>query len=414
MEKDVPPKKNGGRMVLDPGAVAAVSPLLDSLPYYAMLVDERHTVLLTNQSVRDALGLTPAELHGQFCPRVVHGTDAPYPGCPLESARDGGATEVEHLDSDTGHWYESVAYPVDLETREGRQVYFHYIRDISARKESEESLKALKEELEQRVARRTAQLELANERLERRTRQAEDLKHEHEMVAVSRAHMARVGELSAGIAHSIRNPLHGLLNSVDHLKTIVPADNEDAARVLRWMKEGLSRMETVTQRLLTLTRQDATQMQQTDINTMILNALAFADERVKGSSVELVHRLVPLPRMQADPHRLGEAVLNLIYNSIDACAGEGRVCVSTTLADGDPPNLVLQVEDDGEGIPADLIDRVFDPFFTTKSIGEGSGLGLAIAMRVVEEHNGQLSMESEPGEGTVVCVKFPVITGTGR
>ena len=351
--------------------LAVLTPFLDALPFYVILVDEDHTILATNTAVQRELERVPDELIGCSCPVAVHGIDGPYEGCPLEqSLEEGGSpVEKEFYDKDTGKWVESMIYPVPDQGTGGKRMFLHFTRDVSERKRLEQ-------------------------------------------VAHSRERLARVGEFSAGIAHTMRNPLHGLLNSVSHLHKRLDGKDPEAAEILDWMKDGLTRMETVTRRLLTLTRDSPLVKRPTELSGVVQDALTMVSERARTVGLVVQSDLAKLPTIHLDPDRLGEVVVNLLDNAVDACKDGGEVTVRTSLAHG-PGDVrgqraqVLEVEDTGAGIPADILKQVFHPFFTTKGIDEGSGLGLAIARRVVKEHDGEVEVQSKEGSGTLIRVTLP-------
>lgn len=119
-----------------------VQSLLDVIPFYVMLVDEEHKILLTNKALRSDLGLDPEKLVGGYCPKVVHGMDKPYPGCPLEEALEKrGSVEREFFNSDTGRWASSAIYTTGKRTEEGRRIFVHFISDITVRKAAEEEVR---------------------------------------------------------------------------------------------------------------------------------------------------------------------------------------------------------------------------------------------------------------------------------
>ena len=119
-----------------------VQTLLDVIPFYVMLVDDEHKILLSNKALRTDLGLDPEKMIGGYCPKVVHGMEKPYPGCPLEEALErGGSTEREFFNPETGRWVSSAIYPTMKKTREGRQIFVHFISDITERKKAEEEVR---------------------------------------------------------------------------------------------------------------------------------------------------------------------------------------------------------------------------------------------------------------------------------
>jgi signal transduction histidine kinase len=239
-----------------------------------------------------------------------------------------------------------------------------------------------------------------------RLRQAERLRLEHERVALSREKFARVGELSAGVAHSIRNPLHGLLNSVELIGPHLDGD-PDTEETLSLMREALRRIETVTQRLLDLTRDVPVVRVPIDLDELCSETLRLVSPRVRGSAASLETDLGQVGECDVDPTRFEEALANVLNNAIDACAAGGRVVVRTTLGPVPDGTVVVEVEDTGTGIAPGDLGSVFAPFFTTKAVGEGTGLGLAITRRIIEEHGGHVTVDSTLGEGTRVRFVFP-------
>jgi PAS domain S-box-containing protein len=116
--------------------------LLNVIPFYVMLVDEEHKILLTNKALKSELGLDPEKLIGGYCPKVVHGMDEPYPGCPLEEALErGGGAEREFLNPETGQWVSSAVYPTGQKTQDGQRIFMHFISDITERKNAEEEVR---------------------------------------------------------------------------------------------------------------------------------------------------------------------------------------------------------------------------------------------------------------------------------
>lgn len=229
-----------------------------------------------------------------------------------------------------------------------------------------------------------------------------------ERIAASRARLAHLGEISAGVAHSIRNPLHGVLNCLDLLRPSVPSTPE-TTDTLALMEEGLRRIETLTHRLLRLTHDSPPDLRPMRLQEVVDEALRFVDsdaaatvERLTGEDVVAL----------VDPDRVCEALANVLDNALHACRGGGRVSVRVIRVERPEALACIQVCDTGEGIPRDQLSRVFDMFYTTKAVGEGTGLGLAITRRVMEEHGGTVTLDSDPA-GTCVRLFFPVYSAGG-
>jgi len=243
--------------------------------------------------------------------------------------------------------------------------------------------------------------------LVRRQRRAELRRREHERIALSRERLARIGEIAAGVAHNIRNPLHGALNCLDLLRS--GAGNEETYELL---DEALRRMERVTNRLLKLTREHAFRPARLHLSPEIRDALRFARARIGQDEVKLAEDLDDTIEVRLDPDRFHEALVNILDNSVDACvdAGGGAITVRSRREDG---GVRIDVEDTGIGFDGGQKGKVFDPFFTTKPIGEGSGLGLAIARRAIEQHRGRIEFQSASGKGTTVSLFLPIAVNSG-
>lgn len=241
---------------------------------------------------------------------------------------------------------------------------------------------------------------------------AEAHAHDREMVALSRERLARVGELSAGVAHSVRNPLHGAMNCLSMLRMGPAGEDPDSLEALELMGEGLSRIESVTRRLLTYSGNRVLNCTATDINELVQDSVTFIDPRLTRAQVTVHLNLGNLPLIEIDREKIGEILINLMDNAVFACKEDGNVTINTSLVKNAEDRVLIEVIDTGEGIAAENLRTVFDPLFTTKAVGEGSGMGLAIARRVVEEHGGKITINSKLGEFTIIQVLLPLTPTT--
>ncbi|MBZ0253547.1 MAG: hypothetical protein K8I02_09430, partial [Candidatus Methylomirabilis sp.] len=211
---------------------------------------------------------------------------------------------------------------------------------------------------------------------------AEMLRREHERVALSRTRLAKVGELSAGVAHSIRNPVHGLLNCVAILRGRAGGADPEEQEIIAFMEEGLRRIEGVTRRLLSLTREEPVQPVPTDLRAFVEDNVRFVAARAGARDVKVRTELPADTTVLLDSDRMGEALLNVLDNAIDACSDGGEVAVrAMRLPCAGESGVCIEVVDTGEGIAPERRDRIFDAFYTTKPVGEGTGLGLAVTRR---------------------------------
>ena len=240
-----------------------------------------------------------------------------------------------------------------------------------------------------------------------RMRLADALRRQHEQVAQAQERLARIGSLVAGVAHTIRNPLHGVLSCIDMLQTRMDADDTNSAEILDLMTEGVNRIENVTSRLLVLAREAPAQEAPVDLGILVQDALQFAEVRASARDVAVTVELAPVPPMPAHAERLSEAVANLIDNAIDACRPGGKVTVRVLPMAAPLVGARIEVADTGHGIADEDIPKIFEPFFTTKPVGEGTGLGLAITRRVVEDLSGDIRVSSQIGMGTVFSIDLP-------
>ncbi len=141
------------------------------------------------------------------------------------------------------------------------------------------------------------------------------------------------------------------------------------------------------------------------MDSLVRDAVRLVSPRARGSHAQLEVAPRGAGTAEVDTGRLGEAVVNIVYNALYACRTGGTVTVRTAVDPDD--GVLISVEDSGPGIAPQDLEKVFDPFFTTKAIGEGSGLGLAITRRIVEEHGGRVTVDSRPDRGTLVALHLP-------
>jgi len=235
-----------------------------------------------------------------------------------------------------------------------------------------------------------------------RRRQAEADRRETERVALSRERLAHMGQISAGVAHSIRNPLYGVLNGLDLLRRRQPPDDA-TAEVLSLMGEGLHRIQAIVARLLDLTRDVPLSQSDEDVSDLVHEAAEFMKPQASRAEVHLeVKTNGHSMRAWVDSRRLSEAFLDVLDNAVAACSPGDTISVVVCPRETVPGRVVVDVIDSGTGIAEKDLPRVFDPFFTTKPVGEGTGLGLAMVERIMEELGGEVLVQSEVNKGTRV------------
>src|SRR4051794_38726926 len=248
--------------------------------------------------------------------------------------------------------------------------------------------------IEEQVRRKTAELERVHKTL------------------LSSEKMASIGKLAATVAHEINNPLFGILTYArlvlrQLLKHDVP-ERDEMAEQLQTIERESKRCGELVKNLLAFSRQAPSHREPNDLNTVVRRAALLVKHKLDMQTIELVERFAPdLPPVECDANQIQQVVLVLMVNASEAMPKGGRLEVSTDL-DPATDQCAVRVKDTGSGIPADVLPRIFDPFFTTKEDQNRTGLGLAVAHSIVEQHAGDISVRSEPREGTEFILRLPV------
>ncbi len=272
-----------------------------------------------------------------------------------------------------------------------------------AEKEAAEARAALAEGL----AKANHELEEANAKL-----------RETQVQLIQNEKMASLGQLVAGIAHEINNPLSFVLSNVfsiggwiDEVLSEAGAGLDDGARGrlakararIRDSGDGLERVRELVVKLRTFSRIDEGEFKTVDIREAIDSVLLFLRHKM-ADRIEVRRDFGPDNRLGCFAGQLNQVLMNILSNAVDAIDGPGTISVHTEV---DGAELVIAVADSGCGIPPENLERIFDPFFTTKPVGQGTGLGLAISYKIMQAHKGRIEVSSEPGQGTRVRLVIP-------
>jgi len=232
--------------------------------------------------------------------------------------------------------------------------------------------------------------------------------HDAEMVQAE--HLATMGELAAGVAHEIRNPLAGIAGAIEIIAKDL-GENHPDREILEDLKQEVRRIEKVLNDLLMYARPKPPQFGRTDLKTTIARTLQLARQQTGLKKIEFSIQIPPaLPPFRGDSEQLEQVLLNLVLNGIQAIEQEGKVSVVASLLNSgnssQPDWLQIIVSDTGVGIPPEHLERVFRPFYTTKR--GGTGLGLSMCRRIVSQHGGTLSVESKISEGSRFIIRLPL------
>ena len=219
--------------------------------------------------------------------------------------------------------------------------------------------------------------------------------------------MGAVGQLAAGVAHEINNPLGIILGFAQSLVKRIKKD-DPMAMPLKSIEREAVRCKNLVQDLLVFSRSSATEKGKLDLNAALDGALSLILARAKTQGVEIIRELSPaLPPVTANGNKIQQALINLANNALDAMPKGGVLTIGTALSGNRPGYVRIRVQDNGHGIPKEIQAKVMEPFFTTKEAGKGTGLGLALVYEIVKNHNGSIELESEEGKGTRFTIFLP-------
>jgi PAS domain S-box-containing protein len=393
-----------------------------------------------SEGLREFLGRPIDQIRHQTFLDYLHADDRALAEDEFRQAVEVGERHdfVLRLQGKSGQWHYMRIYTQARYEPSGR---VHHIRcnlkDVTDRVRAEQELR-----------RRTEQLTAANEQL----RQANLKLKEAQTQLVHSEKLAAVGTLAAGMAHEINNPLAFASNNVAVLERDVgfllqvleryeeglgelrganPARAEAIARlrdevdlpylqqhlvrITQATRKGLVRVAEIVQNLRNFAQVDRAEVGEFDVNESLNQSLAMVGDILARQRITVVRELGEVPRLEGAPAHINQVFLNLLMNGMQAieAAGRpsGRIRVATRRS-GD--EVVVEVGDDGCGIPADVLPRIFEPFFTTKPIGRGTGLGLSLAHGIISDHGGRIEAQSAVGAGSLFRVHLPVKRAPAR
>jgi len=326
------------------------------------------------------------------------------------------------------------------------RIWQGHLVDIDARKRSEQELEVYRRELELRVVQRTADLDSKVAELEVKREEQRELIDKLEAArhqAMQAEKMASIGQLAAGVAHEINNPIGFVLSNFRSLERYM-ADvfgviaayeaaepllvdgaqlanlrrvkesaeldfvKEDVKQLLIESGDGLDRVKRIVQDLKDFSRVGENEWQTADLIRGLESTLNVVRNEIKYKA-EVVKRYGAMPEIECMPSQLNQVFMNLLVNAAHAIAERGTITIGCETV-GD--EVCVAVADTGSGIAPEALGRIFDPFFTTKPVGQGTGLGLSLSYSIVRRHGGRIDVESEPGLGTTFRVWLPIRQAT--
>jgi PAS domain S-box-containing protein len=337
----------------------------DSISDAISIHDRDFQILRANKAFADMYQVKPRQIIGKHCYKL-HSGEKPISGCPhKQTLATGKPAMAEFYESHLGKYLLESTSPI-LNEKGEVVATVHVTRDITAQKQQSERL----------------------------------------MMA---DRLASLGELAAGTAHELNNPLTSVLGfSQLVMEKDIPDDIREDLKIIY---NEAQRAAGVTKNLLTFARKQAPLKQLTQINSIIEGVLKLRAYEQKANDIEVKRRLAhDLPEIMIDNFQMQQVFLNIIINAeyfMTEAHKKGTLTITTKKQNG---TVRISIADDGPGISKENLSRIFDPFFTTKEPGKGTGLGLSICHGIVTEHGGHIYAKSQPGKGATIVVELPVNT----
>jgi len=382
----------------------------DSIRDSIALIDSEQRIIRCNQATRRVLRQEFTDIINQPCWKLFHGIDTPIPDCPMVKTRISLRSEtatIQHHD----RWLEISVDPIlsDSGVLTGA---VHIVRDVTERKKTEESFLEMQAQLMQQDK------------------------------------LATIGQLAAGVAHEINNPM-GFVGSnmvtlrkyvekynhyIDGLEQEIKSSSsgalpEPVQTLRRSLKldymihdinalldeniEGIERVERIVHDLSTFSRSASSISDSADLNSCLESTVNILMNEIKYSAV-LIREYGELPEVQCNAQQINQVFMNLLINALHAIQDKGEELGEIVVRSwGDDDNAFVSVYDTGCGIPAVNMPKIFDAFFTTKEIGKGTGLGLSISLDIIRRHGGEIMVKSEVGIGSTFTIRLPVAGTAG-
>jgi len=339
---------------------------------------------------------------GQKCYEKFKGRTRMCQFCPIEEILVRGKNSVTYLDQDNlGHYYELSASL--FQDEKGEKFILETLRDITERKK-----------LETQVEEYTHNLEKTNGELANALQSLKET--QSQLIQVEK--MAAVGQLAAGVAHELNNPLGGILGysqfaleKIDQkpLSQFNPEDTQNLLQYLKDIEQQTKKCRTIIQSLLKFSRASKQEgFEPIDIVQVLKETFIFTQHQIVKNKVKLVRELEEsLPLIEGHPSQLQQVFTNLILNAIQAMSEGGTLTVQGRKGEGSR-TVEISFTDTGMGIAEENLDKVFEPFFTTKKVGHGTGLGLSVSYGLIKDHGGEIQVKSQMNQGATFTVILPI------
>lgn len=250
----------------------------------------------------------------------------------------------------------------------------------------------------------------------RRLEKMELEKAKSEDLMVQSSKMAALGKMAAGIAHEINNPLQIIGDQAGWMKDLLDSEDmktndnyQEFEQCIKKIERQVNRSREITHRLLRFGRRMETTQDMVDVNNLLSETITFLENEAHYRDITIQTQYdTGLPEVTTDSNQLQQVFLNIIDNAIDAVGQSGKIFVRTAQVSNSSKEILVTIQDNGPGMPKEVLARIFDPFFTTKRADEGTGLGLSISYSIVEKLRGKITVSSEEGKGTTFIITLPI------
>lgn len=394
--------------------------ILESIPDALLITDAAGNIAFANTHLLTLFGYTPGEMMGISLDKLMPERFRPaHPSHVIAYAKDPYVRPMGDCSGFYALHSSGREFPVEIYLspfyRSDELFVMAAIRDISRHKQLEEALRRSRDELEERVNLRTAELEdtarhLQTEMREHAHSEERILQLQAELSHISRLSM--IGEMSSGLGHELNQPLAAINNYAQGCVRRIQggnADNKDLIDALQRISREAARASDIIARFRRFAKKEELQRDWINIDTLVCDAVRLSelDSAKHGIEVDL-HLSGVLPQLYIDAIQIQQVMVNLIRNAIEATVGSSDVDKSVSVRVSKLANdqIKIAIIDNGHGLLAESVDHLFQPFFTTKS--NGLGMGLSLSHRIVEAHGGELSAQLNDGCGMTFSLVLPV------
>jgi len=240
--------------------------------------------------------------------------------------------------------------------------------------------------------------------LRERLRMERDLQAAREALLQSEK-LAAMGRLTSQIAHELNNPIYGIMNTLELLKTEIPPESK-RRRILELSLSETERLSEMLRNMLSFSKPEEETRKKINVNELLDGILLMMEKQMKEANVKVVTRFEPeVPGVMASTNQMRQVILNLFKNAKEAMPRGGTLTVRTEKVD---TKVLIRIQDTGAGIPEEIRNKIFEAFFTTKQKVKGVGLGLSVCYGIIKDHGGEIRVDSKEGKGTTFTISLPI------